>query len=208
MRSLREAVVLKIDSKTPDKKAISRAAKIIRDGGLVAFPTETVYGLAANLLNKRTVIRLYRIKSRPRNKPFTVHISSVRTIKKMSCEIPEAAKSLIKKFWPGPLTVILKSARGKKIGFRMPANRVALELIKNSRVPVVAPSANISGAPAPKSAGGVLKDLKGEIDLVLDSGPTDLGIESTVVDLTTVPAKIMRQGAIKAEEIFKVLGYG
>ena len=145
------------------------------------------------------------MKDRPKGKPFTVHIADTAIIKKMGCPVTKEARMLIDKFWPGPLTVILRSKGGKKIGFRMPDNKVALELIKKSKVPVVAPSANIGGRKAPTSAPDVLADLKGKIDIVIDSGRTSLGIESTVVDLTESPPVILREGAIKKDQIFRLL---
>lgn len=202
MRSLKnETLVLKIDPDKPDKRLIAYCAAVVQKGGIVAFPTETVYGLAANLLKKKTLDRLYRAKKRPRSKPFTVHIADTAVIKKMGCDIDRAAKALIARFWPGPLTIILRSKSGKNIGFRMPANKIALELIRRAGVPVVAPSANASGARPPKNAGGVLKTLDGKIDLVLDGGSTKIGVESTVIDLTARPFRILRRGAVKAKDI-------
>lgn len=195
--------VIKIDPANPDKAAIAVAAKIIKDGGLVVFPTETVYGIAANLLDKKAVERLYRVKDRPEGKPFTVHISDLRMIRDMDCAITGAAEKLIAKFWPGPLTIILKSNKGRNIGFRMPANKTALELIMASGVPVVAPSANLSGKPAPTTAGEAMADLEGRVDMAIDGGRTEVGLESTVVDLTVDPFKVLRVGAIKEEELSK-----
>ena len=197
--------VLKIDPSRPNIRAISFAAKVMRDGGLVAFPTETVYGLGANLLDKRAIANLYKVKDRPGGKPFTVHIAALHTIRHMGCHLTKEGVTLAKKFWPGPLTMVLKAKDGRKIGFRMPDHKVALKLIKLSRVPVVAPSANLSGHPAPKSAREVLKDLGGRIDLLLDSGRASVGVESTVVDLTVTPPRILRRGAIKGREINKVI---
>jgi len=200
-----KASVIKIDPAKPDKKRIAAAAKIIRDGGLVIFPTETVYGIAANLLDEKALERLYRVKARPEGKPFTVHISDLKMIRDMGCEITGTAEKLIAKFWPGPLTIILKSRKGEKTGFRMPANKIALELIRASGVPVVAPSANLSGKPAPVTADEAMADLESKIDMVIDGGRTEVGIESTVLDLTMDPFKIIRAGAIKEEELSKAV---
>jgi Sua5/YciO/YrdC/YwlC family protein len=197
--------VIKIDPVNPDKKIIASAAKIIREGGLVIFPTETVYGIAANLLCDKAVARLYRVKARPEGKPFTVHISDLKMIRDMGCAITGPAEKLMAKFWPGPLTIILKSPGKEKIGFRMPANNVALELIRVSGVPVIAPSANLSGRSAPVTAEDAMADLKDKVDMVIDGGPTAVGLESTVVDLTTDPYKVLRAGAIKEEELSKAL---
>jgi L-threonylcarbamoyladenylate synthase len=200
-----KTIVLKADARSLNKKIITQAAQAIRDGKLVAFPTETVYGIAANRLDAKAMGSLRAVKNRPDNKPFTVHISDTAMIKKMGCVVTQQAKILIDRFWPGPLTIILKADTGEKIGFRMPANIVALELIAAAGVPVVAPSANASGALAPTRPEEVLKELDGLIDILIDAGPADVGIESTVVDLTTAPPKILRQGAIKKEELNKVL---
>lgn len=187
-----------------DKKNIKYAAAELRKGALVAFPTETVYGLGANILNKRACERLYRVKRRPRAKPFTILIPDRSAIRKAGCQVTERVKRLMDEFWPGPLTVILEGRRGEKIGFRMPDNKIALDIVKASGVPVACPSANLSGSPAPKNAKGVLKDLEGRIDLLIDGGTTDIGVESTVVDLTAPRLKILREGAIKKSEILRI----
>lgn len=177
------------------------AAAAVRMGRLVAFPTETVYGIAANKLDKKAIRDLIKAKNRPVLKKFTVHISDAAMIRKMKCRVTKDAKRLMDKFWPGALTIILRSTSGGKIGFRMPANKVALALIEDAGVPVVAPSANVSGKRPPTNAMQVLKELNGKIDLLLDAGPTDVGIESTVIDMTVVPPKILREGAISREKI-------
>jgi L-threonylcarbamoyladenylate synthase len=205
MRPLIKTTVFKVDPANPDAAAIAAGARAIRSGGLVAFPTETVYGLAANLSDPKAVERLYEAKKRFRGKPFTVHIADVKTIRAMGCAITRKAKAAMDRFWPGPLTIILKSKDGRKIGFRMPANRVALELISASEVPVAAPSANISGRKPPTNARSVLKDLDGLIDVLIDSGPTEVGIESTVADLTVDPPVILREGAIKRAALIRAL---
>lgn len=199
--------VVKIDPKNPDKAGIESAAKAIREGKLVVFPTETVYGIAANFLDEKAVNNLYKIKKRPKNKPFTIHIADINTITALGCVLTKGALCLISKFWPGPLTIILKSAGDKTLGFRMPDNRIAMELIKSAAVPVIAPSANLSGNSPATSAEEVLKYFDGEIDILIDAGSTDIGIESTVVDLTVTPPKILREGAIKREEIAKILAF-
>lgn len=202
---MKRTLILKIDPKHPDKGGISLGAKILKEGGLVAFPTETVYGLAANLLNDKAIARLYRVKRRPRSKPFTVHISDTAAIRKMGCPISGKTKDIINKLWPGPLTIILKSKSGKNIGFRMPDNEIALELIKKAGVPIAAPSANISGRRPPTSAGEVLEQLNNKIDMVIDSGRTKVGVESTVLDLTGAEPRILREGAIKKRTIFRMM---
>lgn len=202
---IKKTIVLKVDPKSPDAAAIAQAAKAVKEGLLVAFPTETVYGIAANFLDHKAVDKLYEVKKRFKGKPFTVHIADPGAIRDMGCSIPKKAKAAIEKFWPGPLTIILKSKDGRKIGFRMPANKVALDLISASAVPVVAPSANLSGAKPPTDAKAVLRDLDGTIDILIDSGPTHIGIESTVVDLTVTPPVILREGAIKRAALMRIL---
>jgi len=196
--------VIKTDNDNPDKKVISEAAKIIKKGGLVAFPTETVYGLAADYLNKKALARLYKVKNRPADKPFTVHISDYDVIGALFCEVSIFEEHLIQRFWPGPLTLILRNEAGGKIGFRMPKNRLALDLISACKTPIAAPSANISGNSAPRTAGQVLRELDGKIDILLDCGETELGIESTVVDASSFPYRILREGAVDKAQIADV----
>ncbi|MFA6610293.1 MAG: L-threonylcarbamoyladenylate synthase [Candidatus Omnitrophota bacterium] len=208
MSSLKRTIVLKIDPCAPDKKVIVLGADILRRGGLVAFPTETVYGLAANIDDRSAMRRLSRVKERPANKPFTVLIAGISSINKMNCSVTKRVRRLLNKFWPGPLTVVLGSAGGKKIGFRMPANKVALDLIRASAVPAAVPSANLSGRRPPTTAANVLAQLDGKIDLVIDAGKTEVGIESTVVDMTGDVPVILREGAIPKELVFRTLANG
>jgi L-threonylcarbamoyladenylate synthase len=202
---VKKTIVLHIDPADPDKALISRAAKILRDGGLVAFPTETVYGLGADLSNKKAIERLDKVKARPKGKHYTVHIASVSTIKKLGCAISGPSRSLMARYWPGPLTLILKGPGGQTIGFRMPDNVTALSLIRKAAVPVAAPSANISGELPPTTGDAVLKQLDGRIDILLDAGETERGVESTVIDMTVTPPKILRQGAIAEKELSKII---
>lgn len=204
--------MLKINADSPDENTIEFAATLLRDGGLVAFPTETVYGIGANFLDKEAVKRLYEIKKRPLNKPFTIHISTIDMIDRMHCEISPLADRLIKNFWPGPLTIVLKkigpapcNCGDGTLAFRMPSNTVAKELISKSGVPLAVPSANISGEKPPAQASEILNRLDGKIDLILDGGRTGLGRESTVVDATAPLYKILRKGAIPESEIAGVL---
>jgi len=183
-----------------DAKALKKAADIIKKGGLVAFPTETVYGIAADYYNQNAISKLSKIKNRPTNKPFSIQIPQKDYIKEFNCLISFLGKRLIEKFWPGPLTLIFDSSDGKK-GFRIPNDKIALLFLKEIGGPIVAPSANISGQPAPKTAQEVIKQLKDNVDAVIDAGKTDLGIESTVVDLTVYPYEIIRQGAVSQQDI-------
>jgi L-threonylcarbamoyladenylate synthase len=197
-------IVARVNASRPDAAKIGGAALILKNGGLVAFPTETVYGLGANLLDKEAVNRLYKIKDRPLNKPLTVHISDIKTVREMAGRIPAKAVRLIKKYWPGPLTLILRDKRGGKTGFRMPDNKIALMLIKTAGVPVVAPSANISGNKPPVSAKEVLCDLDGKIDVLIDGGRTKIGMESTVVDISGRKPVVLREGAVPGRKIIEV----
>jgi tRNA threonylcarbamoyl adenosine modification protein (Sua5/YciO/YrdC/YwlC family) len=197
--------IVKVDPLTPKEEYIKEAADILAGGGLVIIPTETVYGIAADSSNKKTLERLYRIKQRPPDKPFSLHIDRKEKIEELCIDIPVLAYKLIDKFWPGPLTVILKSKDNNKIGVRMPDNEIALSVIEKVGVPVVCPSANISGKPAPINFPEAIQDLQGLVDFAIDAGPTKLKIESSVVDLTMVPLKFLRIGAIKENDIEQVI---
>jgi L-threonylcarbamoyladenylate synthase len=187
---------LKIDKNKPEEDIIKEAAGVIKNGGIVAFPTETVYGLAASYSDRGAKERIYRIKKRPKDKPLTVQLFDASRISEYVYEVPRLAELLIKKFWPGPLTLIFKSKEDDKIGIRIPDNPVALGLIRASGGPIVAPSANISGNPPATTAEQVTSELGGLVDMILDSGPTDLGEESTVLDVSSFPFKVLREGAI------------
>lgn len=202
--------VIKIDHLNPQPEIIKKAAGYIRQGKLVAVPTETVYGLAADFGNPESIKRLYEIKQRPADKPFTVAIADKESLEHLAQDVPLLGWKLADKFWPGPLTLVLKSdkaqtacgePRSPTIGLRMPNHPVVLRLIEESKVNVVLPSANISGENPAQSAQEVLKSLNSKIDLILDGGRTALGVESTVVDLTQTPFKILREAALKKEEI-------
>lgn len=194
--------IIKVNPDNPDAKSMKEAAGIVNSGGLVAFPTETVYGLAAAYNNKSALDKLYKVKNRPKNKPFTVHISSMDTIGKLGCDISPVTRVLVEKFWPGPLTIVLKvKDKEDTIAFRMPRGRIAKDLIDKSGVPIVAPSANMSGGKSPKTAEEVIDALNGTIDAVIDGGPTEIGVDSTIVDATGFPYRIIREGAIPAASI-------
>jgi L-threonylcarbamoyladenylate synthase len=208
---------LKIDGNSLEAaeagEALARAAEILRSGGLVALPTETVYGLGANALDRAAVARIFTAKQRPAWDPVIVHVASRAMLDGLVEEVPEAARLLIDTFWPGPLTLLLKRApkipnevtAGRPlVGVRMPAHPVALELIRRAGVPVAAPSANRFGHVSPTTAEHVLDDLDGRIDAVLDAGPTLRGVESTVLD--PVAMTIYRPGAVTAEQIATVAG--
>lgn len=173
------------------RRLINKAAQLVRCGGLVGFPTETVYGIAADPTNKNAIARLNKIKKRPKRKPYTIHIAYKKDVYRYVNKLSALAKRLIKKYWPGPLTLILKDKYGKKIGLRMPDNKVALALIRAVGRPIIAPSANMSGKPSPTRAEDVCKGL----DLVIDAGPTKYRKDSTILDLAVMPPKIIRKGA-------------
>lgn len=194
--------VLPVDPEHPDPMSIREAAGLLRRGGLVAFPTETVYGLGANLEDPQAIQELYQVKQRPFEKQVTLHIAQASAVESQGVKVSSFARELMSRFWPGPLTLVLGRPDGSTLGFRIPNHPVALALLKEAAVPVVAPSANLSGSAPPRTAAEVLRDLADKIDLVLDAGPTPVGIESTVLDLTTDRPKILRRGAI-GEEIEK-----
>jgi len=196
--------IIKINSAEPEREYISQAANLIARGGLVIIPTETVYGIAANALDQKALDKLYEIKKRPLDKPFSLLISQKDQVEEFARNIPVVAYKLMRKFWPGPLTIIFRSIKQGKVGLRMPDNQVALEIIQRSGVPVACPSANLSGDLAPTDFMQALKDMDGLVDLAIDAGQTKLGRESTIVDLTVEPWQIVRSGAIKDEEMIRV----
>ena len=206
--------VIKINSRKPENYIIQKAAKIIKKRGLVAFPTETVYGLGANALNKKAVRKIFKAKARPLDNPIIVHIADLKDLSKLARNIPKEVEILSKKFWPGPLTLILfkkkivpdeVTAGTETVAIRMPKNKIALALIRGSKVPIAAPSANLAGRPSPTTANHVFDDLGDKVDLILDGGRTKVGVESTVVDLTVKPPQILRPGGISFEALKKVL---
>jgi tRNA threonylcarbamoyl adenosine modification protein (Sua5/YciO/YrdC/YwlC family) len=174
---------------------------MIRKGGLVIIPTETVYGIAADSLNDDTVKRLYKIKKRPLDKPFSLHIDDKEKVEEVARAIPLGAYKLMHKFWPGPLTLILKSKIEGTVGVRLPDDEVARSVIAQAQVPVVCPSANLSGEKPPVNFEEAIKDLKGLVDFAIDAGETKLQCESSIVDLTVDPVKVIREGAIKKAAI-------
>jgi L-threonylcarbamoyladenylate synthase len=196
------------------KSEILRAAEILQAGGLVAFPTETVYGLGADASNERAVARLYAVKARPPDHPVIVHFGSAGQAFSWAREVPPAAKQLAERFWPGPLTLILKrSAKAKDfvtggqdtVGLRVPAHPVSQELLRVFGSGIAAPSANRFGLVSPTTAAHVREDLGDDIDLVLEGGPSEIGIESTIVDLSTGAALLLRPGAISRGDLEQLL---
>jgi L-threonylcarbamoyladenylate synthase len=210
-----ETRILKVNARRPELKKIREAASIIRRGGLVAFPTETVYGLGANALDPRAVKRIFTAKGRPTDNPMIVHIATISDAKKIVKEFTPEAKKLAKTFWPGPLTLVLKKSPSvpdsvtaglDTVAVRMPDHNIAFALIRQSGTPIAAPSANLSGRPSPTKAEHVLHDLSGRIDALLDGGNARIGVESTVLDLTREPATILRPGGVTLKDIRKTIG--
>ncbi len=198
----------------PEKPKIKAAADVIRNGGLVAFPTETVYGLGADALNAEAVKRIYVAKKRPLDNPIIIHVATKQETLQLTENIPSKARKLMSVFWPGPLTLVLKASEKvpkailgglDTVAVRMPRHNVALALIRESRVPIAAPSANLSGRPSPTTAEHVKQDLDGRIEMILDGGPTNIGIESTVLDVTVDPPEILRPGGTSYEDLVKVI---
>ena len=211
---MKQTVVLKLDAQQPDIEKVRMAAGIIRDGGLVAFPTETVYGLGADAFNLKAVSALFEAKKRPTDNPPIIHVENIDDVCKLVQQIPARADKLMKEFWPGPLTLVFKRSENvpditvaglDTVAIRMPQHAVALALIRESRCPLAAPSANLAGKPSPTSAEHVFKDLNGRIDMILDAGPTHIGVESTVLDLSVEPATVLRPGGTPLEALKEVL---
>lgn len=207
--------VLRVDAAHPELAAVAHAAEIIRQGGVVAFPTETVYGLGANATDSAAVARIFEAKGRPSDNPLIVHVADREQLTDIVSEVPAAAAKLMERFWPGPLTLVLPKRRAvadavtcglSTVGVRMPSHPVALALIRASEVPLAAPSANRSGRPSPTAADHVLEDLGGRIPLLLDGGETGVGLESTVIDMTVDPPVLLRPGGVTLEQICAEIG--
>ena len=213
--SYKKTGCLRVNPENPDPEAIAEAAVVIRSGGTVAFPTETVYGLGANGLDPAAVSGIFIAKGRPLRNPLILHVASTRQARRLVTAWPAAAERLAARFWPGPLTLILPRAPAVPdvvtaglpgVALRMPSHPVALALIDRSGVPIAAPSANLSGRLSPTLAAHVLADLDGKIDIVLDGGPTNVGVESTILDLTGEQPVLLRPGGVTLEDLEHVLG--
>ena len=207
--------VFEVSPDAPDADSIQQAADVLRRGGLVAFPTETVYGLGANALDAQAVARIYEAKGRASNNPLIVHVGDVDAARSLVDAWPDAAQRLAERFWPGPLTLVLPrlshipdivTGGGPTVGVRVPAHPVALALLRASGLPIAAPSANRSLQLSPTRAAHVLSGLEGRIDALLDGGPTRGGLESTVLNLTTKRPTLLRPGLISPAEIEAVVG--
>ena len=206
--------ILKVDPTQPDPAAIEEAAAAIRDGKLVAFPTETVYGLGAHALDERAVQKIFDAKQRPATDPLIVHIAHVGQVSQCASSFPAAARKLALSFWAGPLTLILPkkpsipdlvTAGLPNVALRAPSHRVARALMEMAGVPIAAPSANRFSRPSPTTAAHVKEDLDGRVDLILDGGATDIGLESTIVDFSVAPPVLRRPGGITFEQVHSLI---
>jgi L-threonylcarbamoyladenylate synthase len=206
--------ILAVDREKPGEGPIRRAAGIIRGGGLVVFPTETVYGLGADALSPEAVRKIFQAKGRPADNPLIVHVEDKKAAALVG-QLDERSRRLMDLFWPGPLTLVVRAAGGipkevtgglDTVAVRMPAHPVAIALIRSSGVPIAAPSANRSGRPSPTTAGAVLEDLKGRVELILDAGPTAVGVESTVLDVTGDHPVLLRPGGVSLEDLDEAVG--
>lgn len=207
--------VVKMSEDNIDLDEIRQAGQIIRDGGLVAFPTETVYGLGANAMDAEAAAKVYQAKGRPSDNPLIAHIADVSMLEDLVTEVPEVAKKLMDAFWPGPMTLIFnKSDKVPKgttggldtVAVRFPNNKIACSLIKAAGVSIAAPSANLSGKPSPTLGEHVVDDMDGRIDMIIDGGMVGMGLESTIIDVTVEPPMILRPGFITVEMAKKVVG--
>jgi L-threonylcarbamoyladenylate synthase len=206
----------RLDRKAPDRTVIRFAATLIREGELVAFPTETVYGLGANGLSVEAIRKIFKAKGRPSDNPLILHVGYKKDVERFAHPIPRKARKLIGAFWPGPLTIVLRKRRHvpaivtgglDTVALRMPSNKIALALIRAAGVPIAAPSANVSGKPSPTTAQHVYDDMEGKIPLILSGGKTDVGLESTVIDCSVDPPVILRPGHVTKKQIEKIIGF-
>ena len=197
-----------------DYTKLKEVARTIKQGGVVVFPTETVYGIGANGLSENAVKRIYEVKQRPLNKPISLLVNGTDMINEIAQDITDLEKALIKEFFPGPLTIILKkkdivpnivTANSNTVGVRMPSNEIALKLIEYAGVPIATPSANISGKPSGTNMEDIMKDFEGKVDYFIDDGPSKIGISSTIVQVIDGVPHILRQGKITEEQIMNIV---
>jgi L-threonylcarbamoyladenylate synthase len=212
---MKHTVVFKVDAENPEAEVIQKAAAIIRAGGLVAFPTETVYGLGADAMNADAVLALFEAKKRPLDNPPIVHVARTEDLYKLTAQVSPKAEKLMQMFWPGPLTLVFPRSQDvpevtvaglDTVAVRMPKHAVALALIRESQCAIAAPSANLAGKPSPTTAQHVFSDLNGRIDAILDGGATRIGVESTVLDVSVDPPMLLRPGGTPLEALQKVVG--
>lgn len=210
-----KTIIERIDTVQLNTDAIKKAGDILKSGGLVAFPTETVYGLGADALNEDAAKKIYAAKGRPSDNPLIVHIADMEALGKITETIPEKAIVVAKKYWPGPLTMIFQKTNAVPLGttggldtvaVRMPEHLIAKEIIRAGGGYIAAPSANTSGRPSPTTAQHVEEDLTGKIDMIVDGGAVDIGVESTILDMTVEPPMILRPGAVTKEMLEDLIG--
>ncbi|HEX2924719.1 MAG TPA: L-threonylcarbamoyladenylate synthase [Ruminiclostridium sp.] len=211
-----ETKIIKIDAANIDKNKLRPAAEALQTGRIVAFPTETVYGLGANALDEEAVKQIFKAKGRPSDNPLIVHIADRKKVTELTASVPEKAAALMDKLWPGPITLVMKkssvipdviTAGLDTVAIRMPEHPVALELIRLAEIPVAAPSANVSGKPSPTTACHVLDDLDGKIEMIVDAGSSRVGLESTVLDVSVEPPVLLRPGGITPRQIEEIIGH-
>ncbi|WP_353093707.1 L-threonylcarbamoyladenylate synthase [Tissierella praeacuta] len=209
-----ETKIVKIDKNNVDKDLISEAVNIIKNSGIVAFPTETVYGLGANGFDESAIKKIFEAKGRPQDNPLILHVHSMEKVEELVEEVPDIARKCMEEFWPGPLTILFRRSNNvpdmitaglDTVAIRMPEHRIALELIKMSDVPIAAPSANTSGRPSPTSADHVIEDLMNKVDMIIDGGDTGIGLESTVLDLSGDSPMILRPGGVTKEQLQRII---
>ena len=208
-------IIQKVEKEHPDETVLKRAGEILKSGGLVAFPTETVYGLGGDGLNARSSEKIYAAKGRPSDNPLIIHISDMESLDRIVSYVPEKARKLAEKYWPGPLTMIFQKSEEvplettgglDSVAVRMPSHKTARMLIRYGGGYVAAPSANTSGRPSPTKASHVIEDLNGKVEMILDGGEVGIGLESTIVDFTEEIPVILRPGYINQEMLEEVLG--
>lgn len=210
-----KTIIEKLSEENIDSQVIKRAADIIKRGGLVAFPTETVYGLGANALNAQAAAKIYSAKGRPSDNPLIAHIADRKMLEELVTEIPPVANVLMDRFWPGPMTLIFNKSDKvpdgttgglSTVAVRFPDNKIAQELIRKAGVSIAAPSANLSGKPSPTLGKHVVDDMDGRIDMIIDGGMVGMGLESTIIDVTAEPPMILRPGFITKEMLSEAIG--
>ncbi len=210
-----ETILLRVKDPKQDISAIQTAASVLRKGGLAAIPTETVYGLAANALDPKAVAKIFQVKNRPADNPLIVHIAELDQLPFLARNIPQAAYDLADAFWPGPLTMILPkqdcipdivSAGLDTVAIRFPSHPVASAVIRESGLPIAAPSANLSGSPSPTNARRCVEDLSGKVEVIIDGGDCSVGVESTVITLADNTPRLLRPGFVTLEQLCSVLG--
>ncbi len=210
-----ETILLRVKDPNQDISAVQTAASVLRQGGLAAIPTETVYGLAANALNPKAVEKIFQAKGRPADNPLIVHIAELEQLPSIARNIPQAAYDLAEAFWPGPLTMILPkqdcipdivTAGLDTVAVRFPSHPVASAIIRESGLPIAAPSANLSGSPSPTNARRCVEDLSGKVEVIIDGGDCTVGVESTVITLADSTPRLLRPGFVTLEQLCSVLG--